>query len=135
MTAPRKPQDIGNGLVCASFGAGGEWLSLGTVHPQAGFVELNGLPRFAPEWRGDPVATRRYRSWMRREEHAFLHVEAGRATVTTRQDAPRATRHVVQRVTIKASHWAKGTIRAVRETHGAGQPCTCSSNSERSKSP
>jgi len=104
VTAPRKPQDIGNGLVCASFGAGGEWLSLGTVHPQAGFVELNGLPRFAPEWRGDPVATRRYRSWMRREEHAFLHVEAGRATVTTRQDAPRSTRHVVQRVTIKASH-------------------------------
>ncbi|MEX1296083.1 MAG: glycoside hydrolase family 125 protein [Candidatus Limnocylindrales bacterium] len=103
MTAPRKPRDIGNGLVAASFGRGGEWLSVATVHPTAGFVELNGLPLFAPEWRGDPVATRRFRSWMRREEHAFLHVEAGRATVTTRQDAPRGTRGVVQRITISAT--------------------------------
>ena len=70
----------------------------------AGFVELNGLPQFAPEWRGDPDATRRYRSWMRREEHAFLHIEAGRANVSARQDSPRGTRGVVQRVTISASH-------------------------------
>ncbi len=103
MSAPRKPKDVGNGLVCASFGADGEWLSLATVHPEAGFVELNGLPLFAPEWRGDPDATRRYRSWMRREEHAFLHIEAGRAMVTTRQDAPRGTRAIVQRLTIKAT--------------------------------
>lgn len=104
MTAPRKPRDIGNGLVAASFGRDGEWLSLSTVHPDAGFVELNGLPLFAPEWRGDPDATRRYRSWMRREEHAFLHVEAGRAQISTRQDAPRGTRGVVQRITISATH-------------------------------
>jgi len=104
VTTPHKPKDVGNGLVCASFGAGGAWLSLGTVHPEAGFVELDGLPLFAPEWRGDPDATRRYRSWMRREEHAFLRVEAGRATVTTREDAPRGTRNVIQRVTIRASH-------------------------------
>ena len=97
MTAPRKPRDVGNGLVAASFGSGGEWLSLSTVHPDSGFVEINGLPLFAPEWRGDADATRRYRSWMRREEHAFLHIEAGRATVHTRQDAPRGTRGVVQR--------------------------------------
>ena len=103
MTAPRKPRDIGNGLVAASFGRGGEWLSLATVHPEAGFVELTGLPLFAPEWRGDPDAVRRYRSWMRREEHAFLHLEAGRATITTRQDAPRGTRGVVQRVIMTAS--------------------------------
>ncbi|MGD8487247.1 MAG: hypothetical protein PVH07_11475, partial [Chloroflexota bacterium] len=102
MTAPRKPRDVGNGLVCASFGRDGEWLSLATVHPQAGFVELTGLPLFAPEWRADPVAVRRYRSWMRREEHAFLHVEAGRATVTTRQDAPKGTRTIIQRLTIRA---------------------------------
>ena len=104
MTAPRKPRDIGNGLVCASFGGAGEWLSLATVHPEAGFVELTGLPLFAPEWRGDPVEVRRYRSWMRRDEHAFLRVEAGRAIVTTRQDAPKGTRGVVQRIVIKASH-------------------------------
>ncbi len=100
---PRKPRDVGNGLVCASFGGNGEWLSLATVHPKAGFVELTGLPLFAPEWRGDADAVRRYRSWMRREEHAFLHVEAGRATIATRQDAPRGTRGVVQRVVITAS--------------------------------
>ena len=104
MTAPRKPRDVGNGLVCASFGSGGQWLSLATVHPEAGFVELTGLPLFAPEWRGDPDAVRRYRSWMRRDEHAFLLLDAGRATVTTRQDAPRGTRGVVQRIVIKASH-------------------------------
>jgi hypothetical protein len=102
VTAPRKPRDVGNGYVCASFGRNGEWLSLSTVHPKAGFVELTGLPLFAPEWRGDPVAVRRYRSWMRREEHAFLHVEAGRATVTTREDAPRGTRAVIQRLVISA---------------------------------
>ncbi len=100
MTTRRKPRDIGNGIVCASFGAGGEWLSLASVHPDAGFVELTGLPLFAPEWRGDPDAVRRYRSWMRREEHAFLHVEAGRASISTRQDAPRGTRGVVQRLVI-----------------------------------
>jgi len=104
VTAPRKPRDIGNGLVCASFGRGGEWLSLATVHPEAGFVELTGLPLFAPEWRGDPDAVRRYRSWMRREEHAFLHLEAGRAQISTRQDAPRGMRGVIQRIVIKASH-------------------------------
>ncbi len=104
MTTPHKPRDIGNGLVAASFGKGGEWLSLSTVHPEAGFVELTGLPVFAPEWRGDAHEVRRYRSWMRREEHAFLHVEAGRATVTTRQDAPRGTRGVVQRLVIRAAH-------------------------------
>lgn len=103
MSAPRKPRDLGNGLVCASFGHNGEWLSIATVDPGAGFVELTGLPLFDPEWRGDPDLVRRYRSWMRREEHAFLHVEAGRATVSTRQDAPRNTRGMVQRLVIKAT--------------------------------
>jgi hypothetical protein len=104
VTAPRKPRDVGNGLVCASFGSGGEWLSLATVDPEAGFVELTGLPLFDPEWRGNVDAVRRYRSWMRREEHAFLRVEAGRASVSTRQDAPRDTRGIVQRLVIRASH-------------------------------
>jgi hypothetical protein len=102
VTTPQKPHDLGNGLVCASFGPAGEWLSLGTVHPDSGFVELNGLPLFDPEWRGNAAAVLRYRSWMRREEHAFLHVEAGRARISTRQDAPRGTRGVVQRLVVKA---------------------------------
>ncbi|MFV2062496.1 MAG: glycoside hydrolase family 125 protein [Chloroflexota bacterium] len=103
MTAARKPRDIGNGLACASFGGAGEWLSLATVDPEVGFVELTGLPLFDPEWRGDEDAVRRYRSWMRREEHAFLHFEAGRAVVSTRQDAPRSTRGLVQRLVFRAS--------------------------------
>ena len=103
VSAPRKPRDVGNGLVCASFGRGGEWLSLATVDPEAGFVELTGLPVFDPELRGNAEAVLRYRSWMRREDHAFLRVEAGRATITTREDAPRGTRAVVQRLVIRAS--------------------------------
>ncbi len=103
MSAPRKPRDVGNGLVCASFGRDGEWLSLATVDPEAGFVELTGLPVFDPELRGNAEAVLRYRSWMRREEHAFLRVEAGRATVTTREDPPRGTRAIVQRLVIRAS--------------------------------
>lgn len=103
MTTPHKPRDIGNGLVCASFGRDGEWLSLATVDPEAGFVELTGLPLFDPELRGNVDAVRRFRSWMRREEHAFLRIEAGRATITSREDAPRGTRAVVQRLVIRAS--------------------------------
>ncbi len=103
MSAPRKPRDVGNGLVCASFGRGGEWLSLATVDPEAGYVELTGLPVFDPELRGNAEAVLRYRSWMRREAHAFMCVEAGRATVTTREDPPRGTRAIVQRLVIRAS--------------------------------
>jgi hypothetical protein len=102
VSAQRKPRDIGNGLVCASFGSAGEWLSLATVDQDAGFAELTGLPLFDPQLRTDPDAVFRYRSWMRREEHAFLRVEAGRATLTTREDAPRGTRAVIQRLTLRA---------------------------------
>ena len=41
VSAPRKPRDVGNGLVCASFGRGGEWLSLATVDPEAGYVRAH----------------------------------------------------------------------------------------------
>jgi len=102
VSAPQKPRDVGNGLVCASFGRSGEWLSLASVDPKAGFVELTGLPLFDPELRSDVDAVRRFRSWMRREEHAFLRLEAGLATIRTRQDAPRGTRGVVQRLVIEA---------------------------------
>jgi hypothetical protein len=104
VTRPRKPRDVGNGLVCASFGSNGEWLSLATVDPDAGFVELTGLPRFDPEWRGIPDLVRRYRSWMRREEHAFLHVDAGRARIATRQDPLKNAPGVLQRLVISSTH-------------------------------
>lgn len=102
MTAPRQPRDVGNGLICASFGAGGEWLSLATVDPELGFVELTGLPPFDEAERGDPAAVRRYRSWMREDERAFLSVQAGRATVTARQHAPQGSRRLVQQLSIRA---------------------------------
>jgi hypothetical protein len=56
-----KPHDVGNGLVSASLGGAGEWLSLGTPHRRRGFVELTALPPFESGWRGDPGAVRRYR--------------------------------------------------------------------------
>lgn len=70
-----KPLDVGNGVVCASFGLGGGWLSVGTVHPAHGFVELSGMPPFDEAWRGDPSATRRYRGWMTEDRFAFLAFE------------------------------------------------------------
>lgn len=69
---PVKPRDLGNGLVCASFATAGAWLSLGGAHPEHGFVELNGLPRFDPSWRGDPAAVRRYRTLATQDRYAFL---------------------------------------------------------------
>jgi hypothetical protein len=69
------PLDLGNGLVVASLGSGGAWLSLGAAHPTRGFVELNGLPGFEEAWRGDPAAVRRYRAWMGQDVFAFLRVE------------------------------------------------------------
>jgi len=71
-----KPRDLGNGRVCASFAPDGGWLSLGSAHPVHGFVELNGLPRFDPSWRGDPVAVRRYRALMVEDRYTFLRVES-----------------------------------------------------------
>lgn len=101
MDRPSKPRDVGNGVVCASFGRGGEWLSLATVDPDAGFVELTGLPPFDPAWRGDPGAVRRYRSWMCLEEHAFLRVEADGGVVVTHEEAPGGTRRMVQHVVVR----------------------------------
>lgn len=67
-----KPRDVGTGVICASFGRGGEWLSLGAVHPRHGFVELSALPPFDAAWRGRPARVRRYRALMADEAHAFL---------------------------------------------------------------
>jgi hypothetical protein len=71
-----KPLDVGGGRVCASFDpvtAG--WLSIGSTHPHAGFVELNALPPFDERGRGDPTATRRHRASMTDAAHAFLSVQ------------------------------------------------------------
>lgn len=122
MTSEPKPRDVGNGLVCASFGAGGAWLSLGTVDPDAGFVEVSGLPEFEAGWRGDPDAVRRYRSWMRRERHAFLTLDGGNAQVTTRQEARRGVRAVVQRVVLRGGPAVRPADIAVRFSGRLGPP-------------
>ena len=75
MSGGSKPLDVGNGAACASFGVDGSWLSIGGLHSAHGFVELNGLPVFDEAWRGDPVATRRYRGWMTEDRFAFLRLE------------------------------------------------------------
>jgi hypothetical protein len=74
MAGVGKPLDLGTGVVCASFAPGGAWLSIGTVHPAHGFVELNALPRLDESERGDPVATRRHRAAMTDERFAFLTI-------------------------------------------------------------
>ncbi|WP_326600919.1 glycoside hydrolase family 125 protein [Streptomyces sp. NBC_01800] len=74
-TALPKPLDLGNGLVAASFGADGSWLSIGAPHPVHGFVEMSGAPRFDESWRGDPAAARRYRGWLTEDRYAFLRLE------------------------------------------------------------
>ena len=128
VTRPQKPRDVGNGIVCASFGRAGEWLSLATVDSEAGFVELTGLPLFDPELRGNAEAVLRYRSWMRREEHAFLRIEAGRAGVVTREDAPRGTRSVVQRLVISAGRLDRPRRHPPAPDRAAGtaDPCAAS---------
>jgi hypothetical protein len=114
VTALLSPLDVGNGLICASFAVGGEWLSLATVDPRVGFVELTGMPPFDEAWRGDRDAVRRYRSWMREADHAFLRVDAGLAAVTTRQEAPRGTRCLTQQVRIQARPSARPTEVRIR---------------------
>jgi hypothetical protein len=70
----RKPFDIGNALVAASFSPEGAWLSVSGYHPRHGTVELSGMPPFDEAWRGDPGAVRRYRGWMVEARHAFLRL-------------------------------------------------------------
>jgi hypothetical protein len=57
----RKPLDVGNGTVCASFGLDGSLLSVGASHPVVGFVELTAAPVFPAEHDGDADAVRQHR--------------------------------------------------------------------------
>jgi hypothetical protein len=80
LTAPEagqgwpKPQDVGNGRVCASFAGDGSWLSLGRTHPRHGFVELTGGPRFDEAWRGRPELVRRHRLGLTLAGNAVLRL-------------------------------------------------------------
>jgi hypothetical protein len=82
---PKKPVDVGNGLVCASLDARGAWLSLGSYHSRHGFVELTALPAFHERRRGDAAAVRDYRALMVDSRYAFLELDAAgwRSTAVT----------------------------------------------------
>ena len=93
------PADIGNGIVVASFGADGSWLSIGTTDEDLGFVELNGLPRFDEAKRSHLAAVRRYRQLMADPDLAVLTV-AGASVVD--RTAPVGRRVVEQRYVAEA---------------------------------
>ncbi|MDP8905204.1 MAG: hypothetical protein M3N29_07805, partial [Chloroflexota bacterium] len=61
--------------MCASFGSGGRWLSLGAAHAPHGFVELAGVPPLDESWRGRPDLVRRYRQMLADDAYAFLACE------------------------------------------------------------
>jgi hypothetical protein len=81
----RKPLDVGNGLLAASLGSDGCWLSVGMPHPVHGFVELSGVPPFEERWRGDPAAVRRYRAWLTEDRYAFLRLDLPEETTSARR--------------------------------------------------
>lgn len=93
----RKPIDTGNGLLAASFGVDGSWLSVGWPHERHGFVELSGMPPFQQDWRGDPDAVRRYRTWMTQERFGFLRLELAGEDVGARTAGVDDTGHPVWR--------------------------------------
>ncbi|MGC5019377.1 glycoside hydrolase family 125 protein [Micromonospora sp. DT47] len=93
----RKPLDVGNGLLAASLGSDGCWLSVGMPHPVHGFVELSGTPPFEERWRGDAAAVRSYRSWLTEDRYAFLRLDLPDEAVAARRvgvdDAGRPIAH------------------------------------------
>jgi hypothetical protein len=73
----RKPVDVGNGAVFASFSHEGSLLSVGTPHPQTGIVELTAAPQFPAKRDGDGDAVREHRSSLTRPDHAVLATVEG----------------------------------------------------------
>ena len=69
----RKPIDVGNGRVTASFGMDGSWLSVSALHPDAGLVELVGAPAFTGA-DGDGDAVRAHRRRLADPAYAALRV-------------------------------------------------------------
>jgi hypothetical protein len=85
-TPQKKPWDLGNGQVCASFGTDGSWLSMGTAHPRAGLVELSGAPAFPAERDGQVDLVRAHRAHLTDPAIAMLHVADARVEAVGRDD-------------------------------------------------
>ena len=74
MARQRKPYDVGNGLLCASFGLDGSWLSVGAPHPRAAFVELGGAPAFPADRDGEVDLVRAHRAQLTDPATAILRI-------------------------------------------------------------
>jgi uncharacterized protein len=83
--AQRKPVDLGNGRIVASFGVDGSLLSVSAPHPDAGLVELVGGPTFPPERDGDVDAVRRHRAGLTDPAHAVLRIVDGVGRLTSQR--------------------------------------------------
>jgi hypothetical protein len=77
-TPQKKPWDLGSGLVCASFGTDGSWLSVGMADPRAGLVELSGAPAFPAERDGQVDLVRAHRAHLTDPATAMLRVADAR---------------------------------------------------------
>lgn len=110
-----KPIDVGTGVVCGSFLPDGSWLSIATVHPDLGMVELTGMPVFEETSRGNAVRTRRYRALMAEASTAFLRVEGGVVSAVT-AEAPEGDRLV--RLHLRLDGPRAETARARLAFHG-----------------
>jgi hypothetical protein len=71
----RKPIDLGNGRLVASFARSRPaLLSVLVYQPQHGVAELTAMPRFDEHRRGDPIYVREYRQLMADEQSACLEL-------------------------------------------------------------
>lgn len=87
MTATqRKPHDLGNGLVCASFGTDGSWLSVAAAHPRSGLVELSGAPSFPADRDGQVDLVRAHRAHLTDSATAMLSVAEAHAAEVDHDD-------------------------------------------------
>lgn len=85
----RKPVDVGNGRVCASFGIDAAWLSVSVPHPTIGMVELVGGTPFDAALDGDPAAVRDHRTRLCEADSSFLRASAVKAELTGIDGTPR----------------------------------------------
>jgi uncharacterized protein len=87
----RKPVDLGNGRIVASFGIDGSLLSVSAPHPDTGLVELVGGPAFPPERDGDVDAVRRHRAGLTDPTHAVLRIVDGVGHLTSQRPSWQVT--------------------------------------------
>jgi len=71
----RKPWDVGDGLVAATFGERGELLSLHRPHPVHGWIHLSGFLPFPEASRYNPESVRAYRQQLSDPSGEGLKVE------------------------------------------------------------